>query len=123
MMDQGVVAVLMQPVAAQGGLEGVSVETVISAAAAAAGWSQALGGFDLETTRVDTATARIVTAHVGVIDETGAVVERKDWIVDPGIAIPDGAARVHGITTESARRFGGSPLLVVPGIPAALPSA
>src|SRR6195952_2633735 len=113
MMDQGVEAVLMQPVAAQDGLEGVSVETVISAAAAAAGGSQALGVFDLETTGVDTATARIVTAHVGVIDETGAVGERKDWIVAPGIAIPDGAARVHGITTERARRFGRSPFEVV----------
>jgi DNA polymerase-3 subunit epsilon len=73
---------------------GVEIEVVSSlpleaaVVAAEAHWSRALGVFDLETTGVDTATARIVTAHVGVIDETGAVVERKDWIVDPGIAIP-----------------------------------
>jgi DNA polymerase-3 subunit epsilon len=90
--------------------------------AAQATWSQALGVFDLETTGVDTTVARIVTAHVGVIDESGAVVERKDWIVDPGIDIPDGAARVHGISTERARRFGRSPYEVVPEIIAAIRS-
>jgi DNA polymerase-3 subunit epsilon len=97
---------------------GVTVEEV----AAQAAWSRALGVFDLETTGVDTAVARIVTAHVGVIDETGAVVERKDWIVDPGVEIPEGAARVHGISTERARRFGRSPYEVVPEIIAAIRS-
>src|SRR6476646_213220 len=107
---------------------GVEIEAVTSLpleaeeVAAHAHWSRALVMFDLETTGVDAATARIVTAHVGVIDETGAVVERKDWIVDPGIAIPEGAARVHGISTERARRFGRSPFEVVPEILAAIRS-
>jgi DNA polymerase III subunit epsilon len=86
------------------------------------GWAQALGVFDLETTGVDTATARIVTAHVGLIDEHGAVVERKDWIVDPGVPIPEGAAAVHGITDERARRFGRPPGEVVAEILAAIRS-
>jgi DNA polymerase III subunit epsilon len=86
------------------------------------GWASALGVFDLETTGVDTATARIVTAHVGVIDETGAVVERKDWIVDPGVPIPEGAAAVHGITDERAQRFGRPPGEVVAEILAAIRS-
>lgn len=85
-------------------------------------WSDALGVFDLETTGVDTDIARIVTAHVGVIDERGAVVERKDWIVDPGVDIPPGASAVHGITTERVRRFGRSPLEVVPEILSAIRS-
>lgn len=85
-------------------------------------WARALGVFDLETTGIDTGTARIVTAHVGLIDETGAVVERKDWIVDPGVPIPDGAAAVHGITDARAQRFGRRPGEVVAEILAAIRS-
>jgi DNA polymerase III subunit epsilon len=85
-------------------------------------WAEALGVFDLETTGVDTSTARIVTAHVGLLDEAGLVVERKDWIVDPGVEIPAGAAAVHGITTARARRFGRPPAEVVPEIVAAIRS-
>jgi DNA polymerase-3 subunit epsilon len=85
-------------------------------------WASALGVFDLETTGVDTATARIVTAHVGLIDETGAIVERKDWIVNPGVPIPDGAAAVHGITDDRAQRFGRPPGEVVAEILAAIRS-
>jgi DNA polymerase-3 subunit epsilon len=83
-------------------------------------WAEALGVFDLETTGVDTSTARIVTASVGLIDEAGTVVERKDWIVDPGIDIPAGAAAVHGISTARARRFGRPSAEVVPEILAAI---
>jgi DNA polymerase-3 subunit epsilon len=85
-------------------------------------WASALGVFDLETTGIDTDTARIVTAHVGVIDETGAVVERKDWIIDPGVPIPEGAAAVHGITDDRAKRFGRPPGEVVAEILAAIRS-
>lgn len=85
-------------------------------------WARALGVFDLETTGVDTATARIVTAHVGLIDETGAVVERKDWIVNPGVPIPEGAAAVHGITDDRAKRFGRPPGEVIAEILAAIRS-
>jgi len=62
--------------------------------------------FDLETTGVDTDTARIVSACIAVLDTEGAVVARWDWLADPGIEIPDGAAAVHGITTERARALG-----------------
>lgn len=83
-------------------------------------WSDALGVFDLETTGVDTATARIVTAHVGLIDESGAIVERKEWLVDPGVEIPLGATAVHGIGTARAKRFGRPPAAVVAEIVAAI---
>ncbi|MGO3032108.1 MAG: exonuclease domain-containing protein, partial [Microbacterium gubbeenense] len=62
--------------------------------------------FDLETTGVDVTSDRIVTAYVGVLDGAGNVVEAHDWLADPGIEIPEGAARVHGISTERARAEG-----------------
>jgi len=62
--------------------------------------------FDLETTGVDVARDRIVTAYVGVLDEQGAVLEARDWLADPGVEIPAPAAAVHGITTERARAEG-----------------
>jgi DNA polymerase III subunit epsilon len=69
-------------------------------------WWHALGVFDLETTGVDVETARIVTAHVGLIDMTGRSIVEGAWLADPGVEIPEGAAAVHGITTERARADG-----------------
>jgi DNA polymerase-3 subunit epsilon len=89
---------------------------------AAPDWASMLGVFDLETTGIDTETARIVSAHVGVLDEHGGIVERKDWLLDPGVEIPDGAAAVHGITTDRARRYGRSAAEVIPEILAAIRS-
>ena len=65
-----------------------------------------LAVFDLETTGVDVRTARIVTACVALLDASGAVVSRRDWLADPGVEIPEGAAAVHGISTERARAEG-----------------
>ena len=65
-------------------------------------WADELVVFDLETTGVDVATDRIVTAHIGRLGPDGVAVERSDWLVNPGIPIPAGAAAVHGITTERA---------------------
>lgn len=69
-------------------------------------WHHELGVFDLETTGVDVESSRIVSAHVGLLDAHGAVIERHDWLVDPGVEIPAGATAVHGITTEHARASG-----------------
>ncbi|MGX5680478.1 exonuclease domain-containing protein [Schumannella luteola] len=69
--------------------------------------------FDLETTGVDVDTSRIVSACIAVLDEDGAVIDRWDWLADPGIEIPEGASRVHGITTERAREEGRPAALVV----------
>lgn len=69
-------------------------------------WMQRIGVFDLETTGVDVAEDRIVTAYVGLLDGTGAVVHEEHWLADPGIEIPEGATAVHGITTEQARADG-----------------
>lgn len=76
-------------------------------------WYETLAVFDTETTGVDTETARIVSANVSVIGPDGAVIERRDWIADPGVEIPDAAAAVHGISTERARAEGRPPVEVV----------
>jgi DNA polymerase-3 subunit epsilon len=69
-------------------------------------WHDELGVFDLETTGIDVESARVVSAHVGLLDHTGHVARRHDWLVDPGVEIPAGATAVHGITTEHARASG-----------------
>jgi len=69
-------------------------------------WVRSVGVFDLETTGVDVTTDRIVTAHVGLLDEHGAVVRAQGWLADPGVEIPAGATAVHGITTAHARAHG-----------------
>lgn len=76
--------------------------------------------FDLETTGVDPGTARIVTAFVGVLDEGGAVIEQRAWLADPGVDIPEGAARIHGITTAHAREHGAPAAVVVAELVAAI---
>ncbi|NEM90136.1 exonuclease domain-containing protein [Galbitalea soli] len=83
-------------------------------------WFDLLGVFDLETTGIDVSTSRIVSAHVGLIDASGAVVERQDWLADPGVEIPEQASSVHGITTERARAEGRSAPEVVAEIVSAL---
>jgi DNA polymerase-3 subunit epsilon len=83
-------------------------------------WSGNLGVFDLETTGIDVETSRIVSAHVGVIDATGASIELTEWLADPGIEIPEQASAVHGITTERARSQGRPAAEVVGEIVAAL---
>jgi DNA polymerase-3 subunit epsilon len=108
--------------AAGGGTALIDLEELETEPPAPPRWAEVLGVFDLETTGVDPATARIVTASVALLDEEGAVVERHDWIVDPGVPIPDAAAAVHGIDTARAQRFGRSPAQVVPEILAAIAS-
>ena len=69
-------------------------------------WYSTLAVFDLETTGIDVSTSRIVSANVSVIDADGAVIERQDWLADPGVEIPIQASNVHGITTQRARSEG-----------------
>jgi len=78
-----------------------------------ASWTDRLGVFDLETTGVDIDTARIVSACVAILDGDGEVIQRWDWLADPGIEIPDSASAVHGITTERIRAEGRPAAVVV----------
>ncbi len=72
-------------------------------------WSKKLAVFDLETTGLDLQTSRIVTAAVAVLNANGEAVEIHEWLVNPGIEIPEAAANVHGITPEMARANGVEP--------------
>ncbi|WP_248278861.1 5'-3' exonuclease H3TH domain-containing protein [Brevibacterium sp. 'Marine'] len=88
-----------------------STESAESAprSAGTASWVQSrLVGFDLETTGVEPATARIVTA--AFVDTPAQV---RTWLADPGIEIPESARAVHGITTEFARANGAPAVQVV----------
>ncbi|MFE5591492.1 3'-5' exonuclease [Streptomyces sp. NPDC056549] len=78
-----------------------------------------MAGFDLETTGVDVEADRIVTATV-VQCGGGQPTVPANWLADPGIAIPEGAAKVHGITTERARAEGKPAAEVVADVLAAL---
>ncbi|MBL3700277.1 exonuclease domain-containing protein [Leucobacter luti] len=69
-------------------------------------WAANLAVFDTETTGIDTSEARIVSATIALLGPAGEVVERYDWLLDPGVEIPEPAVRVHGITTEIARASG-----------------
>lgn len=78
-----------------------------------------LTGFDLETTGVDVENDRIVTA-CAVQCGGGHPTQSATWMADPGIEIPEGAAKVHGITTERARAEGRPAAEVVEQLVAAL---
>lgn len=83
-------------------------------------WAGRLGVFDLETTGVDVSTCRIVSANVSVLNGDGEVEERSDWVVDPGVPVPEQAARIHGYTTERLQREGQASATAVQEIVAAL---
>ncbi len=72
-------------------------------------WAEHLAVFDTETTGVDVRNARIVSSTIALLGPDGGVHERYDWLIDPGVEIPEAAARVHGITTEVARASGVQP--------------
>lgn len=72
-----------------------------------------IGVFDLETTGVDVDTSRVVSACIAVLDTDGTVIDRWDWLADPGVDIPEGASAVHGITTQRARLDGRPAALVI----------
>lgn len=69
-------------------------------------WAKRIAVFDTETTGISMKESRIVSACVAVLDENGETVIRHDWIIDPGVEIPEMAFRVHGISTERAKAEG-----------------
>ena len=72
-------------------------------------WAKSLATFDLETTGLDLRESRIVTACVAVLNQNGEVEEVHEWLVNPGIEIPEAASNVHGVTTEMAVASGVEP--------------
>jgi DNA polymerase-3 subunit epsilon len=55
---------------------------------------------------VDPRQPRIVQFAAILTDETRREYGCASFIVDAGVPVPDGAAKVHGITTEMVKRFG-----------------
>ncbi|MFJ9771143.1 exonuclease domain-containing protein [Kitasatospora sp. NPDC101157] len=67
------------------------------------------GGFDTETTGPYPEDARIVTAALVLRGGHNQASETRTWLINPGVAIPDEAAAIHGITTEQAVAQGRDP--------------
>lgn len=78
-----------------------------------------MAAFDLETTAADPETARIVTACVVQVGG-GRPPQTANWVADPGVEIPEEAAKIHGYTTERARAEGRPAVEVVEQVTAAL---
>lgn len=55
--------------------------------------------FDVESTGIDVFNDRIVQLFIGIADGNGDLVEKYEWLIDPGIEVPEEASNVHGFTT------------------------
>ena len=62
--------------------------------------------FDVESSGVSVEDDRIIQAFVGKMGLDGEWIEKREWLIDPGIEIPEGASNVHGYTTERIREVG-----------------
>jgi len=79
-------------------------------------WSDTLAVFDTETTGIDTRLSRIVTAYIGLLNSAGEVTEAAEWLINPGVEIPEAATAIHGISTAHARDHGQEPPAAVAAI-------
>ncbi len=79
-----------------------------------------LAAFDTETTGVDVETDRIVSAALVVQDAPGSRPRVTRWLVNPGVPVPAGATRVHGLTEEHLQRNGRWPAPVMHEVAQAL---
>ena len=61
--------------------------------------------WDVESTGVDTENDRIISCFMRAKDGDQVVFE-KNWILDPGVDVPEEASDVHGMTTEWLRENG-----------------
>lgn len=64
-------------------------------------------GWDCETTGVNPEKDRIVTSALVRVGPDGK--DAQQFVIDPGVEIPEAAARIHGWTTERVRAEGGKP--------------
>lgn len=77
---------------------------------------------DTETTGIDPHTERVVTMSMVVnypadMNRPDAV---KEWLINPGVDIPESASNVHGVTNEMAQANGMAPEIALAEIAAAL---
>lgn len=69
-------------------------------------WERDFYSFDIESTGVNSRADRIVTATLLHVDPVSRTRTAREWMADPGMEIPAGATKVHGISTERARAEG-----------------
>lgn len=62
--------------------------------------------FDVESSGTDVFNDRIVQLFVATADGNGNLIDTWEWVIDPGVEVPDGAAEVHGFTTEYLQEHG-----------------
>lgn len=65
--------------------------------------------FDVESTGVDVFNDRIVQLVIATADANGNLLEKYEWLIDPGVEVPEEAAKVHGFTTEYLAEHGEGP--------------
>ena len=58
---------------------------------------------DVETTGLDRGSRLLSLAGILFDDETGQVLDRREWTVNPGMPIPPDAAKVNGHTNEALK--------------------
>ncbi len=75
-------------------------------------------GLDFESTGVSVESDRIVTAALVQVGPGGA--SPQHFVVDPGVEVPEAAARIHGWSTERVRAEGGKPAEILDAVAADL---
>ncbi|MDI5965806.1 exonuclease domain-containing protein [Streptantibioticus silvisoli] len=81
-----------------------------------------MAAFDTETTSPTPEVARIVTACVALVGGSQPA-QIANWMADPGVPIPEEAAKIHGISTERAQAEGRPAPEVIEQVVAALAQA
>lgn len=66
-------------------------------------------GFDIESTGISPKEDRIVTFSMVYSHSPEAEPIILEWLINPGVEIPQGASDVHGVTTEYAQEHGQDP--------------
>lgn len=65
--------------------------------------------WDIESTGIDVFNDRIVQLFIATADSEGNLLETWEWVINPGIEVPEEASNVHGFTTEYLRENGATP--------------
>lgn len=65
--------------------------------------------WDVESTGVETDTDRIVQLFIAVCDGQGNFLNTWEWVINPGVEVPEEASNVHGFTTAFLEEQGRDP--------------
>lgn len=68
---------------------------------------------DAESTGIDVFNDRIVQWVISLADAEGNILATDEWIIDPGVEVPEEAAAVHGFDTAYLRENGTDPLVAL----------